>query len=54
MSRCAVVVSTHVRGCVFDMDGVLTRTAELHAAAWKQLFDEFLEADAPSVPTVHR
>jgi HAD superfamily hydrolase (TIGR01509 family) len=27
------------------MDGVLTRTAKLHAAAWKQLFDEFLEAD---------
>jgi beta-phosphoglucomutase family hydrolase len=24
------------------MDGVLTRTAELHAAAWKQMFDEFL------------
>src|SRR5690606_23819326 len=26
---------------LFDLDGVLTRTAELHAAAWKQLFDEF-------------
>ena len=24
------------------MDGVLTRTAGLHAAAWKQMFDEFL------------
>src|SRR5215212_8100956 len=47
MSPCAVVVPNHVRGCLFDMDGVLTRTAELHAAAWKQLFDEFLEADAP-------
>ncbi|HLI55040.1 MAG TPA: beta-phosphoglucomutase family hydrolase [Acidimicrobiales bacterium] len=31
-----------VRGCLFDMDGVLTRTAEVHAAAWKQTFDEFL------------
>jgi beta-phosphoglucomutase family hydrolase len=47
MSRCAAVVPSHVRGYLFDMDGVLTRTAELHAAAWKQLFDEFLEADAP-------
>src|SRR4051812_26399535 len=47
MSRCAAVVPSHVRGCLFDMDGVLTRTAELHAAAWQQLFDEFLEADAP-------
>jgi len=27
---------------IFDMDGVLTRTARLHAAAWKELFDEFL------------
>ncbi len=31
-----------IRGCLFDMDGVLTRTATLHAAAWKQMFDEFL------------
>ncbi len=28
---------------LFDLDGVLTPTASLHAAAWKQLFDEFLE-----------
>lgn len=27
---------------VFDLDGVITRTAEVHFAAWKQLFDEFL------------
>jgi len=31
-----------VRACLFDMDGVLTRTATVHAAAWKQMFDEFL------------
>lgn len=30
------------RACLFDMDGVLTRTATVHAAAWKQMFDEFL------------
>jgi beta-phosphoglucomutase family hydrolase len=28
--------------CLFDMDGVLTRTATVHAAAWKQMFDDFL------------
>jgi beta-phosphoglucomutase family hydrolase len=28
---------------LFDLDGVLTRTASVHAAAWKRLFDEFLE-----------
>ena len=27
---------------IFDMDGVVTRTARLHASAWKELFDEFL------------
>ncbi len=27
---------------VFDMDGVLTQTATVHAEAWKQLFDEYL------------
>ena len=28
---------------LFDLDGVLTRTASVHAAAWKRLFDEFLQ-----------
>ena len=27
---------------VFDLDGVLTATAPVHAAAWKQLFDRLL------------
>jgi alpha,alpha-trehalose phosphorylase len=27
---------------IFDMDGVVTRTASVHAAAWKSLFDDFL------------
>jgi beta-phosphoglucomutase family hydrolase len=35
-----------VRVCLFDMDGVLTRTAVVHAAAWKQTFDEFLKRRA--------
>ncbi len=29
---------------IFDMDGVLTRTASVHAAAWKRMFDAFLSA----------
>ncbi len=28
---------------LFDLDGVLTRTESVHAAAWKRLFDAFLE-----------
>jgi beta-phosphoglucomutase family hydrolase len=35
-----------VQGCLFDLDGVLTRTATVHAAAWKEMFDEFLRARA--------
>jgi beta-phosphoglucomutase family hydrolase len=31
---------------VFDLDGVITRTAAVHARAWKQLFDEYLAARA--------
>jgi alpha,alpha-trehalose phosphorylase len=31
---------------IFDMDGVITRTAGLHAAAWKELFDEVLQRRA--------
>lgn len=31
---------------VFDLDGVITFTARVHAAAWKQLFDSFLQARA--------
>jgi len=31
-----------VTACLFDMDGVVTQTATLHAAAWKEMFDEFL------------
>jgi beta-phosphoglucomutase family hydrolase len=32
----------HVHACLFDLDGVLTDTASLHRAAWKQMFDPFL------------
>jgi len=31
---------------VFDLDGVLTETAAVHAQAWKQLFDEVLASEA--------
>ncbi len=33
---------------LFDMDGVVTRTADIHAAAWKQAFDDFLRSRFPS------
>ena len=31
-----------IRACLFDLDGVLTQTAKVHAAAWKEMFDQYL------------
>ncbi len=39
-----------IRACLFDMDGVLTRTATVHMAAWKRTFDEYLRATDPQAP----
>jgi beta-phosphoglucomutase family hydrolase len=44
-----------IRACLFDMDGVLTETATVHAKAWKEMFDDFLrrraeKAHDPFVP----
>jgi beta-phosphoglucomutase family hydrolase len=35
-----------VSACLFDLDGVLTQTAKVHAAAWKQMFDDYLRRRA--------
>ena len=35
-----------VTACLFDLDGVLTQTAKVHAAAWKQMFDDYLRRRA--------
>jgi beta-phosphoglucomutase family hydrolase len=35
-----------VTACLFDLDGVLTETASVHAKAWKQAFDEYLRIRA--------
>ncbi len=35
-----------VRACLFDLDGVLTQTAKVHAAAWKEMFDAYLRRRA--------
>src|SRR5947207_14373683 len=31
---------------IFDLDGVITFTARVHAAAWEELFDQFLKERA--------
>ncbi|CAA9570709.1 MAG: Beta-phosphoglucomutase [uncultured Thermomicrobiales bacterium] len=40
----AGLVPAGIAACLFDLDGVLTRTAKVHAAAWKEMFDAFLRA----------
>jgi beta-phosphoglucomutase family hydrolase len=32
-----------IRACLFDLDGVITDTASVHAVAWKEAFDAFLQ-----------
>src|SRR4051794_30005864 len=35
-----------IRVCLFDLDGVVTRTAAQHAKAWKTMFDAYLKRRA--------
>lgn len=35
-----------IKACLFDLDGVLTQTAKVHAKAWKQMFDGYLRERA--------
>jgi beta-phosphoglucomutase family hydrolase len=39
-------IGREIRACLFDLDGVLTQTAKVHAAAWKRMFDDFLRRRA--------
>jgi beta-phosphoglucomutase family hydrolase len=50
-ARARLGLPSHIEACLFDLDGVLTQTASLHAEAWKQTFDDYLRARAsPFVP----
>jgi beta-phosphoglucomutase family hydrolase len=46
MSETALGLPEQVRACLFDLDGVLTDTAKVHAAAWKEMFDSYLQSRA--------
>jgi beta-phosphoglucomutase family hydrolase len=43
-----------VTACLFDLDGVLTDTAAVHNAAWKQIFDDFLQERADRDDAIFR
>ena len=46
VERAVLGLPSDIQACLFDLDGVLTKTAAVHAAAWKQMFDEFLKKRA--------
>ena len=46
-ARTSLGLPESIRVCLFDLDGVLTRTATVHFAAWKRTFDEFLQRYEP-------
>jgi len=41
-----IQIPAAIRALLFDLDGVLTQTAKVHAAAWKQMFDQYLRERA--------
>ncbi|MBK1729668.1 beta-phosphoglucomutase family hydrolase [Halorhodospira halophila] len=53
MDPSAVQVADY-RAAIFDMDGVVTRTATVHARAWKEMFDTFLQEHAARTGTPYR
>jgi beta-phosphoglucomutase-like phosphatase (HAD superfamily) len=45
-----VITRDRYDAVLLDLDGVITDTASVHAASWKQMFDEYLQKrDAPSI-----
>lgn len=42
------------RAVIFDLDGVITFTANVHASAWKELFDDYLEKRAAELRETFR
>jgi beta-phosphoglucomutase family hydrolase len=45
-----VITAARFDAVLFDLDGVLTRTASLHATAWAELFDGYLQSVDPGAP----
>lgn len=48
MAETRLGLPSSIHACLFDLDGVLTETATLHAKAWQRMFDGFLSARARS------
>ena len=46
VDRSSLGLPSPIDACLFDLDGVLTQTAKVHAKAWKTMFDAFLKKRA--------
>lgn len=46
MEKAGVISKEKFDAVLFDLDGVLTDTASIHAACWKEMFDAFLKRRA--------
>jgi len=46
LSAPQIIPTARITALLVDLDGVVTRTASVHAQAWKRLFDEFLRQRA--------
>src|ERR1700730_15975439 len=46
VDRSSLGLPSPIDACLFDLDGVLTQTAKVHAKAWKAMFDAFLKKRA--------
>ena len=46
-----IIIPQRFDAVLFDLDGVLTATAKVHAASWKTMFDVFLQQHATETST---
>ncbi len=54
MERGSLGLPQTIAACLFDLDGVITKTAVVHAAAWKAMFDAYLEQRAKTAEKAFR
>jgi beta-phosphoglucomutase family hydrolase len=52
MAKTGLGLPGGIHACLFDLDGVLTETATLHAKAWQRMFDGFLSTRSRGRPFV--
>jgi beta-phosphoglucomutase family hydrolase len=52
--RSSLGLGPDIEACLFDLDGVLTPTARVHARAWKEMFDAFLKKRAETTGEAFR